>query len=32
MDHGAIDMIVHRKDMRDTIARVLAKMTHQELV
>ncbi len=31
MDHGAIDMIIHRKDMRDTLARLLAKMTHQEL-
>lgn len=32
MDHGAIDMIVHRKDMRDTLSRLLAKMTHQEIV
>jgi acetyl-CoA carboxylase carboxyl transferase subunit beta len=31
MDHGAIDMIIHRKDMRDTLSRLLAKMTHQEL-
>jgi len=31
MDHGAIDMIIHRKDMRDTLSRILAKMTHQEL-
>jgi acetyl-CoA carboxylase carboxyl transferase subunit beta len=31
LDHGAIDMIVHRKDMRDTVSRILAKMTHQEL-
>ncbi|AUI65678.1 MULTISPECIES: acetyl-CoA carboxylase, carboxyltransferase subunit beta [Glaesserella] len=29
MEKGAIDMIVHRKEMRDTLARLLAKMTHQ---
>lgn len=29
LEHGAIDMIVHRRDMRDTIARVLAKLTKQ---
>ena len=29
LEHGAIDMIVHRRDMRDTIARVLAKLTLQ---
>jgi acetyl-CoA carboxylase carboxyl transferase subunit beta len=27
--HGAIDMIVDRGQMRDTIARLLAKLTHQ---
>jgi acetyl-CoA carboxylase carboxyl transferase subunit beta len=27
LDHGAIDMIVHRNDMRGTIGRLLAKMT-----
>jgi acetyl-CoA carboxylase carboxyl transferase subunit beta len=27
LDHGAIDMIVDRRDMRDTLARLLAKMT-----
>lgn len=27
LEHGAIDMIVHRGDMRDTIGRVLAKLT-----
>ena len=27
LEHGAIDMIVHRNDMRATIARVLSKMT-----
>ena len=31
LDHGAIDMIVHRNDMRDTLARLLAKLTGQEL-
>ncbi len=29
LEHGAIDMIVHRKDMRDTLARLCAKMTNQ---
>ena len=29
MEHGAIDMIVHRNDMRDTLARLLAKLTDQ---
>lgn len=28
LEHGAIDMIVERKDLRDTIARLLAKLTH----
>lgn len=32
LDHGAIDMIVHRNDMRETLARLLAKLTGQELV
>lgn len=27
LEHGAIDMIVHRRDMRDTIARLLSKLT-----
>ncbi len=27
LDHGAIDMIVHRRDMRDTIGRLLSKFT-----
>ncbi len=27
LEHGAIDMIVHRTEMRDTLARLLAKMT-----
>jgi acetyl-CoA carboxylase carboxyl transferase subunit beta len=30
--HGAIDMIVHRRDMRSTIARLLAKLTHQRAI
>lgn len=29
LEHGAIDMIVDRRQMRDTIARLLAKMTNQ---
>jgi acetyl-CoA carboxylase carboxyl transferase subunit beta len=32
LEHGAIDMIVHRNDMRDTIGRLLAKFTSRELV
>ncbi|KPD24622.1 MULTISPECIES: acetyl-CoA carboxylase, carboxyltransferase subunit beta [Idiomarina] len=28
LEHGAIDMIVDRRDMRDTVARLLAKMQH----
>lgn len=32
LEHGAIDMIVHRNDMRDTLARLLAKLTGQELL
>lgn len=28
LDHGAIDMIVHRREMRNTLFRLLAKMTH----
>ncbi|BCD97776.1 acetyl-CoA carboxylase, carboxyltransferase subunit beta [Marinagarivorans cellulosilyticus] len=30
LEHGAIDMIIHRSEMRDTLARLLAKMTNQE--
>ena len=26
LKHGAIDMIVHRKEMRDTLARICAKI------
>ncbi len=29
LEHGAIDMIVHRRDLRDTIARLLAAFMHQ---
>jgi acetyl-CoA carboxylase carboxyl transferase subunit beta len=32
LEHGAIDMIVHRTEMRDTIARLLSKLTHKALV
>ncbi len=31
LQHGAIDMIVHRKDMRDTLHRLLSKFTHQSV-
>ncbi|MDB6060771.1 MAG: acetyl-CoA carboxylase subunit beta [Verrucomicrobiaceae bacterium] len=31
LEHGAIDMIVHRHALRDTIARLLAKLTHQSI-
>lgn len=31
LKHGAIDMILHRADMRDTIARILAKLTKQKI-
>lgn len=31
LEHGAIDMIVHRNDMRDTLARLLAKLSNSEL-
>ncbi len=29
LEHGAIDMIVHRKDMRDKLGSLLAKITHR---
>ena len=32
LEHGAIDMIVHRTRMRDTIARLLSKLTNRPLV
>ena len=31
LEHGAIDMIIHRNDIKDTIASLLAKMTHQPM-
>ncbi len=31
LDHGAIDMIIHRCEMRETLARLLSKLTHQNL-
>ncbi len=32
LGHGAIDMIVHRKDMRDKLSSLLARLTHQAAV
>ncbi len=32
LEHGAIDMIVHRTEMRDTIARLLSKLTGVPLI
>lgn len=29
LEHGAIDMILHRKDMRDRISSLIAKFTHR---
>ncbi len=29
LDHGAIDMIVHRKDMRDKLSSLIARLTRQ---
>jgi acetyl-CoA carboxylase carboxyl transferase subunit beta len=31
LDHGGIDMIVARKDLRDTIVRLLSKLTHRTI-
>ncbi len=31
LEHGAIDMIIHRHNMRDTVHRLLAQLTHQPL-
>ncbi len=31
LDHGAIDMIIHRHEIRDRIASLLAKLTHQPI-
>ncbi len=30
LEHGAIDMIVHRNQLRDTLGRLLSKLTHVE--
>lgn len=32
LEHGAIDMIVARKDLKVTVARLIAKLTHQEVI
>lgn len=32
LEHGAIDMILHRSDLRGNLARILAKLTKQKLV
>jgi acetyl-CoA carboxylase carboxyl transferase subunit beta len=32
LEHGAIDMIIHRSDMRQTLARLLAKLTRQRII
>ncbi|MCB1827345.1 MAG: acetyl-CoA carboxylase carboxyltransferase subunit beta [Coxiellaceae bacterium] len=32
LDHGAIDMIVDRRQLRDTIAELIAKLTHAKAV
>jgi acetyl-CoA carboxylase carboxyl transferase subunit beta len=32
LEHGAIDMIIHRRDMRDKVAALLAKFTHRAAV
>jgi len=31
LDHGSIDLIIHRRDMRDKLASLLAKFTHRTL-
>ena len=30
LDHGAIDMIVHRKDLRETVYRLLSNLSHHK--
>jgi acetyl-CoA carboxylase carboxyl transferase subunit beta len=32
LDHGAIDLIVHRRDMRDKLSSLIARLTHQPAV
>jgi acetyl-CoA carboxylase carboxyl transferase subunit beta len=29
LDHGMVDMVVHRKDLKDTIAKILGILTHK---
>ncbi|MBA3660569.1 MAG: acetyl-CoA carboxylase carboxyltransferase subunit beta [Gammaproteobacteria bacterium] len=31
LEHGAIDMILHRNDMRPSVARIIAKLTKQKI-
>ncbi|NRA42100.1 MAG: acetyl-CoA carboxylase carboxyl transferase subunit beta, partial [Pseudomonadales bacterium] len=31
LDHGAIDMIIHRHDMKDKLSSILAKLSHKDL-
>jgi acetyl-CoA carboxylase carboxyl transferase subunit beta len=30
LEHGAIDMIIHRNDLRDTLGSLLHKLTHTD--
>jgi acetyl-CoA carboxylase carboxyl transferase subunit beta len=32
LDHGAIDLIIHRRDMRDKLASLLAKFTNRPVL
>src|SRR5690606_13858553 len=32
LEHGAIDMIIHRRDIRDRVASLLSKFTHHAAV
>ena len=32
LDHGSIDLIIHRRDMRDKLASLLAKFTHKPVL
>jgi acetyl-CoA carboxylase carboxyl transferase subunit beta len=32
LEHGAIDMIIHRRDMRDKLASLLSKFTRHAAV
>jgi acetyl-CoA carboxylase carboxyl transferase subunit beta len=31
LEHGAIDMVVHRREMRNVVASIIAKLTHQDV-